>query len=103
MAAIKTQSIGEIIDEALGIKGPEDLLKMVLAGVGCAIVIVAMFMSTMDAFSLPWFTLAGFEVIALLLCAASGYVVLIVLPAQEDEVKRVKEIQEEVAEKSKQQ
>ena len=76
-------SIVKLIDEALGIRGPEDLLVLVLIGVGCAISIVAWFMYFMEVGSLVWLTLLGFEVIALLLCAASAYVVLIVLPNAE--------------------
>lgn len=72
--------IGDVIDEALGIRGPEDLLKMVLAGVCGAILIVAWFMSRMERWSMNWWSLFGFQVIAVLLCGTVVYVVQIVLP-----------------------
>ena len=76
-----SQTLAQVIDEALGIKGPEDLLKMVLAGVGIVILVVGWFMTTMDTFSVLWWSLFGFEVIAVLLCASCLYVVTIVLPS----------------------
>jgi hypothetical protein len=78
---MSSQTLAQLIDEALGIKGPEDLLKMVLAGVGIVILVVGWFMTTMDAFSISWWSLFGFEVIAVLLCASCLYVVTIVLPS----------------------
>ena len=80
----KEKSIGELIDEALGISGPEDLLKLVLIGVSIAILVVAYFMSTMETFSTAWWSLLGFEGIAVLLCMSCLYVVLIVLPSMPD-------------------
>jgi hypothetical protein len=79
------QTIAEIIDETLGIKGPEDLLKCVLAGVGIVIVVVAWFMTTMEIFSLTWWSLFGFEIIAFLLCISCLYVVVILLPSMQEE------------------
>lgn len=76
-----TQTIAELIDEALGIKGPEDLLKLVLLGVSVVILVVGYFMSTMVTFSTVWWSLLGFECIAVLLCASCLYVVMIVLPS----------------------
>ena len=78
------KNIGDIIDEALGITGPEDLLKLVLTGVSIVILVVAYFMSTMEAFSATWWSLFGFECIAVLLCGSCVYVVLIVLPSMPD-------------------
>lgn len=79
------QTIAEIIDETLGIKGPEDLLKLVLAGVGIVILVVAWFMTTMETFSLTWWSLFGFEIIAFLLCVSCLYVVVILLPSMQDQ------------------
>ena len=77
------QTIAEIIDEALGIRGPEDLLKLVLMGVGIVVVVVAWFMTTMEVFSLVWWSLLGFELIAGLLCVSCLYVVMIILPSMQ--------------------
>jgi hypothetical protein len=74
-------SIGDFIDEALGIKGPEDLLNLVLAGVSIVFVVVGLFMSTMETFSLTWWSLFGFECMAVLLCASCLYVVHVALPS----------------------
>ena len=79
------KSIGDLIDEAIGIRGPEDLLKLVLGGVSGALLIVAFFMSRMETFSGVWWSLMGFELIALLLCASTVYVVLIVLPTMTED------------------
>lgn len=76
-----------MIDEALGIKGPQDLLNLVLSGVSVVFVIVGLFMSTMQTFSLSWWSLFGFECIALLLCGACLYVVQIALPQVQEEKK----------------
>jgi len=84
VTAEKEKSIGDLIDEAVGINGPEDLLKLVLIGVSIAILVVAYFMSTMETFSVAWLSLLGFEGIAVLLCASCLYVVLIVLPTMPD-------------------
>lgn len=84
VTAEKEKSIGDLIDEAVGINGPEDLLKLVLIGVSIAILVVAYFMSTMETFSMAWWSLLGFEGIAVLLCASCLYVVLIVLPTMPD-------------------
>jgi hypothetical protein len=78
------QTLAEIIDETLGIRGPEDLLKLVLSGVGIVIAVVAWFMTTMETFSLVWWCLMGFEVIASLLCVSCFYVVLILLPSMQE-------------------
>ena len=75
------KSIGDIIDEAIGIKGPEDLLKLVIIGVFFVILLVAFFMSKMEKYSTNWWSLLGFECIAVLLCASTVYVVMIVLPS----------------------
>jgi len=79
------QSIGDIIDEAVGIKGPEDLLKMVLVGVSIAILVVWWFMSRMQKYTTEWWSLFGFECVALLLMLSTTYVVLIVLPSVQQE------------------
>ena len=76
-----SQTLAEIIDDALGIRGPEDLLKLVLAGVGIVILVVGWFMTTMETFSLVWWSLFGFELIAVLLCVSCLYVVMILLPS----------------------
>ena len=79
------QTIAEIIDEALGIKGPEDLLKLVLLGVSVVIFVVGYFMTNMETFSTTWWSLLGFECIAVLLCASCLYVVTFVLPSMTEE------------------
>lgn len=79
-----SKSIGEIIDEALGIKGPEDLLKLVLIGVGIAVLVVGLFIARTPKYSIEWWSLVGFEVLAGLLCASTIYVVHIVLPSLEN-------------------
>ena len=76
-----SQTLAEIIDEVLGIKGPEDLLKLVLIGVGIVVAVVAWFMTTMEMFSLVWWSLFGFEILAGLLCVTCLYVVMILLPS----------------------
>jgi phosphoglycerol transferase MdoB-like AlkP superfamily enzyme len=75
------KSIGDLIDEAVGINGPEDLLKLVLIGVTIAIAVVAWFMSRMEPYSSEWWSLFGFECVAALLMISSIYVVWIVLPS----------------------
>jgi hypothetical protein len=75
------KSIGDIIDEAVGIRGPEDLLKMVLVGVSIAILVVWWFMSRMQKYTTEWWSLFGFECVATLLMLSTTYVVLIVLPS----------------------
>jgi hypothetical protein len=75
------QTLAEIIDEAFGIRGPEDLLKLVLIGVGIAVAVVAWFMTTVEIFSLVWWSLLGFEILAGLLCVSCLYVVMILLPS----------------------
>ena len=74
-------SIAELIDETLGIRGPQDLLNLVLGGVSIVFVLVGILMSTMDTFSFSWWSLLGFECIALLLSGSCIYVVHIVLPS----------------------
>ena len=80
----KEKTLAEIIDEAIGINGPEDLLKLVLGGVSILILVVAYFMSTMETFSSSWWSLMGFEAIAVLLCLSCLYVVALVLPSMPD-------------------
>jgi len=74
------KSIGDLIDEAVGITGPDDLLKLVLMGVSIVIMVVAWFMSRMQPYSSEWWSLFGFECVATLLMISSIYVVWIVLP-----------------------
>ena len=81
MAESSDKCIGDIIDEAVGIKGPEDLLKLVLMGVSVAILVVGWFMSRMQKYTTEWWSLFGFECVAALLMLSTSYVVLIVLPA----------------------
>ena len=81
----KEKSIGDIIDEAVGIRGPEDLLKLVLIGVSIAILVVGWFMSRMAPYSSEWWSLFGFQCIAALLISSTVYVVLVVLPSMKIE------------------
>ncbi len=79
------KSIGDIIDEAVGITGPEDLLKLVLVGVSIAILLVGLFMSRMQKYTTEWWSLFGFECVAVLLMLSTSYVVLLVLPTLKHE------------------
>ena len=79
------KSIGDIIDEAVGIRGPEDLLKLVLVGVSFAILVVGWFMSRMQKYTTEWWSLFGFECVAVLLMLSTSYVVLLVLPTLKHE------------------
>ncbi len=83
--AVIDKSIGDIIDEAVGIRGPEDLLKLVLIGVSIAILVVGWFMSRMQKYTIEWWSLFGFECVAMLLMLSTSYVVLIVLPSMKQE------------------
>ena len=74
------KSLAEIIDESLGIRGPEDLIRLVLLGVGIAILTVGWFMTKLQIFSTEWNALAGFQIIATLLCVTSIYVVYVLIP-----------------------
>jgi hypothetical protein len=76
-----SKSIGDLIDDALGIKGPEDLLKLVLIGVSIAALVVGYFISISKPYSLEWWSLVGFEILAGLLCASTVYVVHVLLPS----------------------
>ncbi len=76
-----SKSIGDLIDEALGIKGPEDLLRLVLVGVGIAVLVVFFFIARSEKYSIEWWSLVGFEILAGLLCATTVYVVHILLPS----------------------
>lgn len=82
-----SKTIGDFIDEALGIKGPQDLLKLVLIGVGIAMLVVGFFISKMKTGSLEWWSLIGFEIIAGLLCISTVYVVHVVLPELKNDKK----------------
>ena len=79
------KSIGDIIDEAVGIRGPEDLLKLVLVGVSIAILVVGWFMSRMQKYTSEWWSLFGFECVAILLMLSTSYVVLLVLPTMKQD------------------
>jgi phosphoglycerol transferase MdoB-like AlkP superfamily enzyme len=84
-SATPEKSIGDIIDEAVGIRGPEDLLKMVLFGVSIAILVVWWFMSRMQKYTTEWWSLFGFECVAILLMLSTSYVVILVLPTVQNE------------------